>query len=536
MPGGGHDLDDVAVAEMRAKRHHLSVDACADALMTNVGMHGVREVDRRRASRERFDLSLRGERVHLLRIQFDFQILDEFLRVADFLLVFEQLAHPLEVALVAMIPNAAFFVFPVRGDALFGHPVHLHRADLHFERLATLADHRRVQRLIPVRSRHRDEILDAAGHRRPGLVNDAERPVTVLDAVGDQPERDEVVHLVELDLLPLQLLMDAPQALDAAVHLHDRNLRLAKLGLDGSLEILNQPFGSAAFQIDLDAKGFVRLRLEIFERQLLELVLDLAHAEAVCDRRVDVAGFLRDAKPSLFRQVVERAHVVHAVRELDEDDADVVHHREQHLAEVLRLPLFGRRKRNGADLRDAFDDVRHVRAEQLADALDGRQRVLDHVVEQAGGDRHGVEAKVNQKLGDGERMDQVGFARSAHLSPVFEGRKDVGAAEQLEVGLRAVCADLLQKVLKTNHLMQFMRFRCLMLRILDVPFFASLYWPGFGHGKFLACISRAVLRGRNAICLGNITTAAGRGGVDNGHHRGGCRLRPGERPEGPQGV
>ena len=34
------------------------------------------------------------------------------------------------------------------------------------------------------------------------------------------------------------------------------------------------------------------LRFEVFERQLLELVLYLAHAETVGDRRVDVACFL----------------------------------------------------------------------------------------------------------------------------------------------------------------------------------------------------------------------------------------------------
>src|SRR5215472_6382838 len=189
---------------------------------------------------------------------------------------------------------------------------------------------------------------------------DAERGVTVLDAIGDDSERDEIVNLVELDLLALQFLMDAPETLDAAVDVDDRNLRLAKLGLDGRLEILNQTFGGTAFQIDLDAESLVRLWLEVFERQLLELVLDLAHAETIRNRRVDVAGFLRDAKPPLVRQMVERAHVVHPIGELDEDDADVVHHREQHLAEVLRLPLFGRRKRNRADLRDAFDDMRHV--------------------------------------------------------------------------------------------------------------------------------------------------------------------------------
>ena len=57
---------------------------------------------------------------------------------------------------------------------------------------------------------------------------------------------------------------------------------------------LDEPFGRAALGVDLGAQRLVGLRLEVAERQLLELVLDLAHAEAVGDRRVDVARLLRD--------------------------------------------------------------------------------------------------------------------------------------------------------------------------------------------------------------------------------------------------
>ena len=206
VPGLRDDLDDVAVLEARAERHHLAVDARADALVADVGVDRVREVDRRRAARQRLDLPLRREGVDLFRIELDLQVLDELLRVADFLLLFEQLAHPLEVALVALVADAAFLVLPVRGDAFLGHPVHLDRPDLHLERHAVLADHRGVQRLVAVGPRHRDEVLDAARHRRPRLVDDAERGVAVLHAVGDDAQRDEVVDLLELDLLPLQLL------------------------------------------------------------------------------------------------------------------------------------------------------------------------------------------------------------------------------------------------------------------------------------------------------------------------------------------
>ena len=195
----------------------------------------------------------------------------------------------------------------------------------------------------------------------------------------------------------------------------------------------------------------VGLRLEVLERQLLELVLDLAHPEPVGDRRVDVARLLRDLDAALLGQVVQRPHVVEPVGELHEDDADVVHHRQQHLAEVLRLPLLARRERDRAELRHPFDDVRDVGAEELLDPLDRRLGVLDDVVEQAGGDGDDVQLHVGEQVGDLERVDEVGLAGVAHLSLVLEGREDVGPPQQLDVGVRVVGPDLFDEVLEPDH-------------------------------------------------------------------------------------
>ena len=68
----------------------------------------------------------------------------------------------------------------------------------------------------------------------------------------------------------------------------------------------------------------------------------------------------------LGRQVAERAHVVGAVGELDQDDADVARHREEHLAEVLGLLLLARGEVDLADLGDAVDQAGDLLAEELA--------------------------------------------------------------------------------------------------------------------------------------------------------------------------
>ena len=81
------------------------------------------------------------------------------------------------------------------------------------------------------------------------------------------------------------------------------------------------------------------LGLEHLEREVLELPLHLPDPEPLGQRRVDLHRLAGDALLLLGRQAVERAHVVEAVGELDEDDPDVLGHRQQHLPDVLGLLL-----------------------------------------------------------------------------------------------------------------------------------------------------------------------------------------------------
>jgi hypothetical protein len=100
---------------------------------------------------------------------------------------------------------------------------------------------------------------------------------------------------------------------------------------------------------------------------------------------------------------------VQAIGQLDEDDADVVDHRQQHLAEVFGLAFLARRKRDRADFGDPFDHVGDFGPEVFFDFSDGRQRVFDHIVEQAGGNRHRVEAHIRQDTGHLQWVHEVGL-------------------------------------------------------------------------------------------------------------------------------
>ena len=98
-----------------------------------------------------------------------------------------------------------------------------------------------------------------------------------------------------------------------------------------------------------------------------------------------------------------------------------------------------------------FDHVRHVRPEQFLDAFDRSVRVLDDVVEQAGGNGDDVELHVGEEVRDLERMHEVGFPGMTDLSLVLERREDVRPPQQLDVGLGVGRPDLFDEVLEPNH-------------------------------------------------------------------------------------
>ena len=88
----------------------------------------------------------------------------------------------------------------------------------------------------------------------------------------------------------------------------------------------------------------VLARVKGGEGQVLELPADGLDAQAVGQRGVDLQGLLGLLDLLLLAQIAERAHVVQAVGQLDEDHPDVLGHGDDHLADVLRLLLLHVRK------------------------------------------------------------------------------------------------------------------------------------------------------------------------------------------------
>ena len=101
---------------------------------------------------------------------------------------------------------------------------------------------------------------------------------------------------------------------------------------------------------------------------------------------------------------------MHAVGELDQDHAQVAHHRQQHLAEVLGLRFLAALELDLIELGDAIDDLGDVVAEARGDVGLGDRRVFDDVVQDRADDGVGIEVQVGEDFGRRDRMGDVGFA------------------------------------------------------------------------------------------------------------------------------
>ena len=221
-----------------------------------------------------------------------------------------------------------------------------------------------------------------------------------------------------------------------------RHVRLLELFAEdlGSLVGLLLAVGAAVrdHRLDLGVLAWVQ-RLE---REVLELPLERVDAEPVRERRVHLERLACLLRLLLLSQVLDRPHVVEPVRELDEDDADVLRHRDDHLPVVLGLRLLAALEADPRQLGDALDELRDVRAELRAKLLDVGLGVLDDVVQESGGDRLLVEMQLCTDARDAERVMDELLARTARLARVCALCVLERAAEKLLVDVRVVRLDL----------------------------------------------------------------------------------------------
>ena len=73
--------------------------------------------------------------------------------------------------------------------------------------------------------------------------------------------------------------------------------------------------------------------VDIPQGQVLQLLLDGVHAQAVGQRRINIEGFPGDGRLAGFPLELQRSHIMQTVCQLDEHHADILGHGQDHLAQ-----------------------------------------------------------------------------------------------------------------------------------------------------------------------------------------------------------
>ena len=281
-------------------------------------------------------------------------------------------------------------------------------------------------------------------------MDDAERLIALRDRVHDRTETENIRELFEAERLELHLAPDRVGVLAAPGHAGG-DPAMGKLGRELMLDFADQVAVAGGERIEPRADDLERLRMQLFEGEVFQFAPHRMHAHAAGKRRVDIDRLLRHPPPQLGRHMRDGAHIVQAIGELHEEHAHVFGDSEQKLAQVLRLLRLARHQFEPVELGEALDELPDVVAEHRVDLGAGRLGILDRVVQKRGGDRRIVELQVGEDRGDFKRMREIRVAGGALLAAMRPHRVDIGAVEQVLVGLRIVFPHPLDQLILAHH-------------------------------------------------------------------------------------
>ena len=349
-----------------------------------------------------------------------------------------------------VLARHAVAVGPVRGHARLCDLVHLARADLHLHPLGVAPRDGGVDRAVAVGLGLRDVVLEPARHRAPAAVDRAERAIARLVGLGDDPKAEDVRQALEGQVLLLHLAPDGIGQLGPALHLGGD-----ALGCHQGFEVGRDPVDHVPLALSEGGEpthhASPRKGVEDVEGEVLELLPHGLHPHAPRERRVDLHRLPRLDGLLLTRHRADRPHVVQTVGQLHDDDAQVLAHGHEQLAEVLGLLGLVAGQLEAGQLGDPIHETRDVGAEKALDLLVGGARVLHGVVEKGGDDRRIVHPLRGDDAGHRDRVGDVGLARPPGLPIMGSGGVLVRRADQPGIGARVVGPRRLDQHLQVRH-------------------------------------------------------------------------------------
>ncbi len=341
------------------------------------------------------------------------QILDVV--AADFVVPFQDLAQPGDFRFVATRGGAVVgtLVLPVGTDTELRLFVHLVSADLDFNDPTAGADHGRVQRPVAVFLGLGDVIVELVGYVAPQVVDDPQQGITIVDGGNQHPDGTDIVDLGKTDALAAHLLPDAVDVLGTPVNLSLDGFPLQLLAQCAyQLVDINLPIAPLFRQQPGDT--LVLQRFQIPECQILQLPFEMAYAETVGQRGIDIDNLAGDAQPLFPVPVLDVADRTGTFRQLDQRHPNIVDNGNQHLADLggLIRGIVSEHFRAGvvahtgddSHLQHALDQRGHCRTETCFHFVESDQPLAHMAVQ----DRRHQPLVLHAQIGEDLRHLQTG--------------------------------------------------------------------------------------------------------------------------------
>ena len=214
--------------------------------------------------------------------------------------------------------------------------MHLIGADLYLKRLPIASNQGGVQGLVHILFWHGYIVFKTARNGLIHLMDDTQGSIAVLHGLNHDTHCEQIIYLVQSLVLVHHLFIDTEEMLHTSAH-RGLNARILHVALDLVHDFLDKGLSCILAEGHLLHQVVIYIRLKELKGQIVQFNLNLGNTQSVSDGSIDLHGFPGFFLLLLRLPVLTGPHVVETVRQLDDNDADVLCHGQKHLAQVVRL-------------------------------------------------------------------------------------------------------------------------------------------------------------------------------------------------------
>ena len=141
--------------------------------------------------------------------------------------------------------------------------MHFISTNLNLKRLTGRTDQSRVQRLVHIRLRHRNVILETSRNRLIHLMDHTKRCITVLHVLHADPDCKQIIYLIQGLILVHHLFVNTEKVFDTAIDL-GFDPRISHVRGYFIHNALHKGFSGPLAERDLLRQLIIHIRLQIF--------------------------------------------------------------------------------------------------------------------------------------------------------------------------------------------------------------------------------------------------------------------------------